>query len=715
MRVRWQHVVRIVLALFAVGFAAAVYMAIRERQPAPASDARAPRTDPKAIVESTRGESLMARGTEQDFKIEYDRLLTYEDGTLRFEKVKIVVPHREGRDFVVSGQRAVVTNQQKDVTIEGNVQLLTSDGLSAATESATYQSADGIVRVPGAVQFAKERMSGQGMGATFDRERDVLSLLKDAHVVVAPDPETGRGHVDVTSESAVFARTDRYLQFDNAVRLTRDETTVEADHAVAHLAADEDRLEHLELHGASRVRTATTAAGSLQEMSSRDMSLVYGPDGRLLRQATLSGGSAMQLAGPPGQRGRRLSAESINFTLADDGATVTSLTAREKVDLEIPAENDTAPTRRIRSTSLEGSGEGGKGLTAVRFLENVEFTEQRAATKTGPALDRRARSRTLDAVMQPGLGGIERATFAGGVTFHDGDTDAAAPDAIYDLAKGSLHLQASSSVRATMSDPRASINAQQMDLSLESKALAADGDVRSELKGSKGPEGAATAQKRPSMLRDDQPVYVTAKQLAYSGSGGTAQYTGDASLWQGETSIKAGTIALDDQQGNLSAKTGVRSTLRLQDTDPKTKKVEQKTTVATAEDFVFDNSTRRATYTTNARMVGPEGDLRATKIELYLAPTGNALERLEAYDAVTLRSEGRTSSGARLTYFAADARYVMGGVPVRVLEQLAAECRETLGRILTFYRSTDTIQVENEQDRTQTTSGGKCPGPPPVQ
>ena len=84
--------------------------------------------------------------------------------------------------------------------------------------------------------------------------------------------------------------------------------------------------QQLELHGASRVRTATTQAGSLQDMSSRDMTLVYGPDGRLLQQATLSGGSAMQLAGPPGQRGRRLSAESINFTLGDDGTTVTSLT-----------------------------------------------------------------------------------------------------------------------------------------------------------------------------------------------------------------------------------------------------------------------------------------------------------------------------------------------------------------------------------------------------
>ena len=80
MRLRWQQVVRTLLALFAIGFATVVYLAIRERQPAPAGESRTTRTDPKAIAESSRGESLMARGTQQDFKIQYDRLFTYARG-----------------------------------------------------------------------------------------------------------------------------------------------------------------------------------------------------------------------------------------------------------------------------------------------------------------------------------------------------------------------------------------------------------------------------------------------------------------------------------------------------------------------------------------------------------------------------------------------------------------------------------------------------------
>ena len=78
---------------------------------------------------------------------------------------------------------------------------------------------------------------------------------------------------------------------------------------------------------------------------------------------------------------------------------------------------------------------------------------------------------------------------------------------------------------------------------------------------------------------------------------------------------------------------------------------------------------------------------------------------MEAYDDVVVRLETRTGTGRRLTYFTADERYLMTGVPVRVVE----ECRVTTGKTLTFFRSTDRILVDgNEEIRTQTLSGGNC-------
>jgi lipopolysaccharide export system protein LptA len=165
-------------------------------------------------------------------------------------------------------------------------------------------------------------------------------------------------------------------------------------------------------------------------------------------------------------------------------------------------------------------------------------------------------------------------------------------------------------------------------------------------------------------------------------------------------------IIVDSRSGNLKAEGSVRSTLMVQQTDAKTKEVKKVPTIATARVLDYDDQARRATYTTDARLNGPQGDLVALKIELYLGMDDNELERVEGYEAVTLRESGRTATGDRLSYLAADEQYDMTGIPVRIVEQ----CRETTGRTLTFYKAVDRILVDGQQiTRTRTKSGGNCP------
>jgi hypothetical protein len=60
-----------------------------------------------------------------------------------------------------------------------------------------------------------------------------------------------------------------------------------------------------------------------------------------------------------------------------------------------------------------------------------------------------------------------------------------------------------------------------------------------------------------------------------------------------------------------------------------------------------------------------------------------------------------------MTYTADRETYVVTGVPATVIDECT---RETIGRTLTFVKSTDTIVVDgNQQIRTQTKGGnGKC-------
>jgi lipopolysaccharide transport protein LptA len=329
--------------------------------------------------------------------------------------------------------------------------------------------------------------------------------------------------------------------------------------------------------------------------------------------------------------------------------------------------------------------------------------------------------------MTPGTGAIEDARFSGSTRFEEGALRASAADGRYRVTKGMLELTGSEGTRdPRVQDERITVDAKRIDLTFEGPRLVATTEVRSVMQPatnepgkadmSRTPAGTATARPAaaprdrtvPGMLKDDQPVYVTGAALNYDGARSFATYTGGARLWQGDTTIQGDTIVLDEQSGDLKASGSVRSTFVLEQADDKTQQTKKVPSIASAKDLHYEDALHRATYTTDAHVNGPQGDCHAEKIELYFVEGGGSLERAEAYRAVKLVADARTSTGDRMTYFAADERYVMVGAPVRVIE----ECRETTAKTLTFWRSTDRILADgNEEIRTLTKNGGTCAEP----
>jgi lipopolysaccharide transport protein LptA len=211
------------------------------------------------------------------------------------------------------------------------------------------------------------------------------------------------------------------------------------------------------------------------------------------------------------------------------------------------------------------------------------------------------------------------------------------------------------------------------------------------------------------MLNDNDPINVTAQQLQYDADASRGTYTGGARLWQGGTTLQGDTLVIDDNAGNLAATEQVRTRMMLEQVDEKTKQKTLVESIGSADDFAYDDAARRATYTGGAHLTGPQGDVTAGKIELFLEEDGRTLHRAEAYDDVVAQLEGgQRAIGARLTYFAADGRYVMTGAPVKILETVEGGCRETLGAALTFTRSTDTISVVGTEGNRSRTMPGRC-------
>jgi LPS export ABC transporter protein LptC len=706
---RWQKRARVVLAALTITVIAIVALTLRQRQPAEKS-APVTRVDPTAVAESAGGRMVQATGTRVPGVVDYERMLAYADGTARLIGPKLTTT-RNGQPFIVTGKEARIGKDQAQVTITGNVKLTSGDGLNVAADEAAYSRAEGIVRAPGPVSFAKGTLRGTSVGMTYDEVRDILSLLDQAVVKVAAGESSGGG-ADITAGSAVYARRDKHMRFDRGVRLVREDRTVDADAATALLADDESRLQRLELRGHSRITTAGAAEGALEAMTARDMDLAYAGDGETLERAVLHGGGTIVMAGATG---RRIAGELIDIVFGA-GGEVTALTARDKVQLTMPAQKGT-PERIIHAASMQGNGPAGKGLTAAQFSGGVEFREAPA----GGTL-RIARARTLDLAMTPGTGAVEEARFAGSTRFEEGTLRASAADGRYRVSDGMLELTGSEGNRdPRVQDDRITVDAKRIDLTFQGPMLVATTEVRSVMqpatsqpavtgrtRATPPTPGAGQERTVPGLLKEDQPVYVTGASLDYDGARAFATYTGGARLWQGDTTIQGDTIVLDEGSGDLKAGGSVRSTFVLEQVDEKTQQKTKVPSIASAKDLHYEDALHRATYTTDAHVNGPQGDCRADKIELYFVEGGGALDRAEAYRNVKLLAGARTSTGDRMTYFAADERYIMVGAPVRVIE----ECRETTAKTLTFWRSTDRILADgNEEIRTLTKSGGTCAEP----
>ena len=702
--VRWQRRARLGVGVFGIASAIAVYAAWSDR-PATAPVAMPARLDPRAIIESAGAAFRQFQQARQDFVIEADRQLTYEGGASKFIGVTIKVRNRGGRDFVVTAREAEAKNENNELLATGEVRLVASDGFTLTADQATFNRADATMQVPGAVTFSKGRMAGSGGGMIYNQTTDVLSLAKDAHVTVAND--SGDTINEFTASTATLARLDKYLSLEGNVKALRDEQVLEADRALARLSEDEEHITYIELRGNARV-----AGGRLfDSMSARDIDLDYTDDGVTLERVTLRGGGGIAMrGGEEGESGRQFAGETLDLTFAPD-ATLTGVIGRGNVRVDLPAGGG-APARAVQSDAFEGSGSAGKGLTAARFTGNVQFREAALAKQTA----RTARSNTL----QIGLANdaVTQALFAGAVRFAEGDLAASGAQAEYDPAGGTLTVTGTDAGGGPrVADAQVQIEASSINITLAGPRMMAAGAVNTVLQPRDTRAGGGDVTRLPGLFQQAMPVNVNANALDYSGSGGRAVYSGNATLWQGETAIRADALTLDRSRGDLLATGAARSNMVF----------ESGVSIGRAQEIRYDDAMRLISYASPppvlgavvlpaagglSQLSGPQGDLQGARIEVVLARTESRIERLEAYTAVLVRLDTRIATGDRLTFHAGEERYVMTGVPT-VPVKIVEECRETLGRTVTFFRTADRIIVDgNEEVRTRSSRGAACPQTP---
>ena len=723
-RVRWQRVAQVAIVAGLALFALFLVTGMRERRdsmPARSVD----RADPEAVIESAGAEFVRSDGGAESFLLDAPRQSTYSDGSTRFfGGVTVTVPQRVDRDsFTMTGSDVFVDGDRSEFTVSGGVRMTAADGLRAHTGTASYDEARNVVTMhdpAGPTTLARAGLEAVGDDVVQDRNRQIITLEDGARVRLVAD--TDRATVDIDAARATLADADRYMHFEGGTTVRTGGMTVFSDTATAHFGEGETALESIELRGDVQILSTAATDGGLRESRAEEATLQFEPATRQLRQVTLAGQSAIELAGADGEDGSRIESAAMEVMMAPSRTEVIGLAADGGVQLRLPV-TPGDPRQEIHARELTATGTPETGLTGISLEGRVEYHERTEASADGVAVSRTVRADRLEAGVGRGLIGLLDVQFDGGVRFEDETREAEAASATYDLLGGTIALVSSGDTgrMATLVDGNRTMEAATLEVALDGSRVSGSGGVQTVLSPAAGDgPGEADADKVPSLLDGTQRINILADSVDYDNDARLVSYSGQARMWQGSTSFEGETIAIDYATGGLSVGGPVRTTIQLVRIDEGTGSDVVSRTDATAGTFAYDDAARHAVYEESARLRSDQGNLDAGKFEFFLQADGRTLDRLVAEDAVQLRLDGRWAAGDTLVYHEVEGRYDMEGAPVEIVEEVEpvepAEspadepseqmCRSTRGRVLTFYRGSDLVTVDGrEQSRTETSNG----------
>jgi lipopolysaccharide export system protein LptA len=448
----------------------------------------------------------------------------------------------------------------------------------------------------------------------------------------------------------------------------------------------------------------------------------------------------------------------------DADGKVTRTVGSDGSRVEIPG-SETARTQVVTGGNLLAETGPGGSLSDLRFTDDVVYQEK-TQEKGKAGASRTAKARTLE--LRVTDDGVQSAAFGGGATFEESGLSGSARAIEYDVRRGRLVLAAEpGSTDARLVDERLSMTARRVEVGLEGHDLEAQGGVKTELRPASGDQG----RRMPGLFAQERAVNANSERVSSTASGGRMTYTGDAALWQGDTAIRATSIELDREGGNLVANGAARLSLplddglatgraaRLQYEDAR-RRVTLDTPVApgargaaappsapapaapaarpaapvagargapapgpasppasaptggasagSAPAAAAQPAAPAAAAAVQSYLSGPQGEVRADRITVDLAARSSATEQMEANGTVTLRLGAKRATSQQLRYRAKDESYELVGT-ARAPVSVVEACRATTGKTLIFYGSTDRILVDgNEEIRTQTKGGGPC-------
>lgn len=714
---RWQTLVRIGLALALVGVSALLLLQWRGRDVPTSDGAGPPAPLPSAdVVSEDEAGTLTLTGIDGKplYEITYGRMRVYADQRLEFEDSTTTfsrdgVPHTMKAPLSqMVGKAGPRGDQPERILFPKGVTLSAASGISIVSEGeATFLNNDQKVVIPGPMSFTRGRLSGSGVGADLYMDRSVLWILDQAQLSVAPEVEGGTP-IQASATRIGLADADGYMVLEENAVMMHQSQRLAADNGRVSFAEAGDVVQYIELRGNSSV-ASTDPTSNKPRLTATNINLQFDPATGRPTQTRLAENALAELK----EEGQVTAVRGsvIDIGVGPDGETVTRLEASAPVEVKLPRQGE-QPARTITAASLLAEGDNGGALSRAVFTDNVDYRETRPAQRGEAASERRATAQSLVLALNGDLADVQSATFRTNFKVVDGGLTATADEAQYDSTKETLQLRGKKS-RPKVVDAEVDITASEIDADLRNDGFDARGLGAERVQSTLRPQKRAGAQ--PGLFEAGKDLAGTSTHLSYSRTSRKAVYSGDVYLRQGEASLAAATVELDDNRGDLKASGKVASRLIVDTGEPASKDTP---TEIDAAALTYSDSARTAEYTGGAQLRAANGErLAGDRIVLTLKPGERALKTMEATAApkgeVRIHLlDDREAAGQKLVFDAATGMYRLTGTPAMVIVPAASGgpdmCTVTAGTTGTFNRSGGAANFTNEGGAVGAIRDRKC-------
>jgi LPS export ABC transporter protein LptC len=705
----------------------------------------------KEIVAITTGyEQKVTKNDKLYLWLRAARDVTYADGHHELEQInaQIFQPAEEKPDQILA-DRAMYDQKTGMLQCNGNVQIESHNALKVKTDSFQFNQDTKVGETSALVNFERENVSGQSIGALVDNEKKRLELRSNVAVTVTPeevknkDPKEQKPlkgarakPVIIHSAQAVFEQTTMRLTFSGGATAEQEQDIMSGDTLTAVLN-DKKKLEKIEARGNSYVRVMDP--GHAAEAHAVNMDFFMDADQRLqkaygandVRAQTLNTDSDMQLTGSnavvldfqaqgnesllkemrseggraiatlsapkskandPRAASKRLTADGIKMNWRANGKDLEHAEAVGNAELYIEPVQQTAKNDK-------------KNLTAARFdcefFEVGNIARSCIATDNAKALftpfqptdkhgTRTMTAQKLTTIFVRETQDVERVDANGDAKFNELDRNGTANSISYTAADDTVRLRGG---EPTVWDSRARTKAVEIDSNNATHVSICRGKVATTYY-SQDQTGGATPFKNVK-----SPVYISGDRAEIDHDSGRATYTGAARTWQDDNYVRGDSITLYREEKRMETWSHVQSALyqAKQKTGNSTNAVP---VFATAEYMRYSDSERVLHYENNVDIKQGTDRMTSGVADVYLQKTVNEVERTVAQKNVVVVQPNRRGTGDWCQYTTADEVAVLTGNPAHVED---VEQGITDGNRVTMYRRENRVTVDD-------TRGSQSPG-----